>query len=112
MFAAEICFYGNRDSGFDFLALTAAGFTAESQPSPEVLRFDSITDAFFRAVKSLEAADVGPDTEVAVFMPGGDRMARFVLAEPPMGVGSLKTEPAPVYTISAEAIEKYGKEPF
>jgi hypothetical protein len=100
---AEICLYGARRAGFDYLACylhaATSRFTPNSQPDPTKLRYELLTDCIFRAQREL--IDAGLSGTVAVFAPDGERFAHVELGECTY-FGSMPWQPAPVVTISAE----------
>ncbi len=91
---AEICMYGTRAHGFDYLARHAGGFTAGSWDSRGAMRFDSATILVWRAVDELrEAGLVGL---VAIHTPDGERTAIVDLANVP-AFGDLRFVRAAAY---------------
>jgi len=98
---AEICLYGCRSAGFDYLARTQGDdgrpvFTAHSQPDPTRLRYESPTECIFRAQREL--VDAGARGTVAVYAPGGERVAYVELGAATY-FGSMPWQAAPVYTL-------------
>lgn len=100
--AAEICLYGSRSAGFDFLATTPADgevrFTADGMKADGRLRFDSLTEAVWTAVDAIRGAGVAAGT-VAIYAPSGEHVALADLRHVP-AFGDLKWQAAPVYRLS------------
>jgi hypothetical protein len=96
----DICFYGNRNVGFDFLATLNGEIFG--QPSPEVLRFGTLTECLFTALRELR--ERGARGTVALYAPGGELCSSVKVGEF-VSWGSLKWTAAPVYVLSVEAIE-------
>jgi hypothetical protein len=97
---AEVCLYGARHVGFDYLACSSSGlytrFTPNSQPDPTRLRYESLTDCIFRAQREL--IEIGLSGTVAVYEPGGERVAYVDLGACTY-FGSMPWQPAPKITI-------------
>lgn len=92
MIVAEICLYGNREIGFDYLARTDAGFTADSMPGTgEPMRFESMTAAIWAADRELAPL---AGRYVNIFAPGGERYTEARLGSIP-SAGSLAWVPVP-----------------
>lgn len=96
----DVCFYGNRSVGFDFLATLNGEIFG--QPSPEVLRFGTLTECLFTALREL--GERGARGMVTLYAPGGELCSSLKVGEY-ASWGSLKWTAAPVFTLSVEAIE-------
>jgi hypothetical protein len=105
---AEICLYGCRSAGFDFLACTSyfapSGeskvlFTPNGMEAPK-LRYESCTEALWAALEDLLDYAIIGDGVIAVFAPGGERVAYATASElSGTSYGSMKWEAAPVMVI-------------
>ena len=100
---ADICLYGNRTAGFDWLA-SHNGRLIEGGYDPERgLRFGTITESIWAAQDALTAD--GAEGDVWIHAPGGELRARARLGEIP-SAGSLRWEAAlPAIIITAEQAE-------
>jgi len=104
----EIALYGNRQAGFDFLAdePLADGdvrFFEGSQPSPEVLRFGTATEALWSGLRTLQDGGAEDGSRVVVYQDGaaGPRSAILTLGDFPY-FGSITWGPAPVVEIQID----------
>lgn len=101
---ADICLYGNRETGAGFIAQAVDG---RMFGNGEPLASRSFTEAVWLAVDELRRAGVERG-QLRIFAPGGERMATVEIG----GLkdrrlpyfGELSWGPAPVYVISAEAL--------
>lgn len=97
---ADICLYGNRETGAGWLARTNDGtLLGDGEPNPA----RNFTEAVWLATDAI-VGHVRAGGKARVFAPGGERMAIIDLHHPGW-FGRLVWEPAPVLEISAEAIE-------
>ena len=101
---AEICLYGNLDTGAGWLALVLAGpnkgkLLGDGTPQQGM----SNTMAVWLACREIEAQGLSSG-RVCVYSADGLRQADTSLQHPAY-YGSLEWQAAPVYEISAEAIE-------
>lgn len=96
---AEICLYGTRRVGFGWLATTREG----ARLGDAELRDRSMTETVFEAIDAVAKSRGALDGVAIVFAPGGETCAEFSVASPAT-VGCTPFVPAPVFTISAEAL--------
>lgn len=104
--AAEICLYGTSAIGIGYIARTSDG-RMFGNGAPVAGR--GATETVWLAVDQLRAAGVVAGT-VAIFAPGGERMAIAPISSVP-SYGSLTWQAAPVYVITAEQIAAAGRAP-
>lgn len=98
----SICLYGNRQVGFDHLTQVDGG-EIFGQPSPEVLRYGTLTEALVSARVDCRERGIYR-ARVEVFAPGGDLRAETEL-EDLFSFGALKwAQAAPAVVISVEAL--------
>lgn len=92
---AEICLYGTQQTGAGWLAQTADGLMF-GNGRPVAGR--PFTEAVWMAMGALESDGIRSGL-VRIFLPGGEYMAVVDAALPVPTFGSLKTVPAPVWTL-------------
>lgn len=103
---AEVCLYGNRETGAGWLARTAEGAMLGTG-DPKAAR--SFTDAVWlacdavRRLRSMAGHAHAHTGTVRVFAPGGERMADTDLNRPAT-YGDLHWVPATMLVIDADAI--------
>ncbi len=97
--SGEIALYGARSCGFDYLATSAAGFTAGSQRG-ETMRYESITECVWRAVADLRDAGLAGDAEIMIHDIGGERAARVHLDSVPSYGAIVWNAGLVTYTVS------------
>lgn len=99
---AELCLYGNRETGAGFILAYADGtMYGDGEPKGPHYSFtaciwDCVREAFAMKGRGL----------VRVFDAGGERMADVVAGELAPTYGMMKWQPAIVYSISSEEITK------
>jgi hypothetical protein len=91
---ADICLYGNTNTGAGWLARSADG---RMFGTGEPARDRSFTEAVWTAADTILAAGARVDV-VRIFAPGGLRVATVPIGAIP-GFGALPWEPAPVYVL-------------
>jgi hypothetical protein len=100
MIVADICLYGNRETGAGWLAQLADGrLLGDGEPRKNW----SANDATWIACMKIQEAGL-KSGRVRVFMAGGQRMAETDLCRPGY-FGQLEWRPAPVLIFTAEEIE-------
>lgn len=101
---ADICLYGNRETGAGWLARTSDGtLLGDGEPRVNWNFTYAINDAA-DAIVAHERANGRESHYARVFASGGRMMATMSLKRPGW-FGDLKWEQAPVLEISAEAID-------
>ena len=103
---AEICLYGNHETGAGWLARTADGaMLGDGEPRVGRSNTEAVWQACDEVRRSYAPSKRLPhQTTVRIFAPGGRRMADTTLGNPGY-FGDLKWQAATVLEISAEAIE-------
>ncbi len=102
--AGEICLYGTWKVGHGWIARAADGkMYGTGEPVPG----RTATEAYWYAAIALREA--GHEGTLKVYAPGGELMAEVKTGHLPI-FGALEWKPAPVYTISAEALIAAAKE--
>lgn len=99
---ADICLYGSRRVGAGYLGVMLPHGQTFGTGEPVATR--SFTEAVFAGVRDLADRGVRAGL-VRIFDAGGERMAVVDLGQAVPYYGSLSWGQAPVYTISAEALE-------
>jgi len=102
--AAEICLYGSTNAGW--LARTRSG---RMFGTGDPVEGRSFTEAVWLAVDAI-TAELGGRGQVAIFAPGGERMAIVDIARRVPTFGDMSWQRAPVYTISAAELERAAAE--
>lgn len=97
---AEVCLYGTSRIGAGWIAQTDAGLLGNGEPKAE----RGFTEAVFQAVSEILERQPGLKGTLAIFAPGGERVAYADLNHPGY-YGDLKWAPAPVYTIDLSAYD-------
>lgn len=97
---ADICLYGNRDTGSGFIVALADGrMFGDGRP----VAGRSFTEAVWLAVDLIRDAGV-QDGRGQVFHPGGDFVSDIDLGGIVPSYGALQSRPAPVYVIPVDAL--------
>lgn len=99
---AEICLYGSHQHGTGWLASIPSVLSGKQLGDGELRPSWSMTHAVWLACESLTVA--GLAGKARVFAPGG-RLCGLVDIDRPCYFGEIAWEPAPVFVVSAEAIE-------
>lgn len=107
----SVCLYGTRDKGFGFLAAIEP---IEGKGVPELLgdgelRFEGLNDAFWAGMNALDKRL--PQGLIAVFAPGGERMASCAIEDIWPYYGALQWGPAPIFTIPIATLLKAAETP-
>lgn len=104
---AEICLYGNRETGAGWLARMEDGaLLGNGEPKAGRSNTEAVWRACDQIGRVLGMCGGRPrNATVRVFASGGDLMADTSLTNPAT-FGDLKWVPATVYVVSAEAIEQ------
>ena len=89
---AEICLYGNRQTGAGWLAVFADRMAGDGEPVAD----RSFTEAVWLAAEALKK--LGAPGKVAIYAPGGEKMAICDLSRVP-SYGDLRWQPAPQHEI-------------
>lgn len=80
-YTAEICLYGNRGTGYGYMARVGAGAPFGKAPPEGRMPFDTCTGALWGA--DMDLRNRGVTGKARVYAPGGDRIAEVVLGRVP-----------------------------
>lgn len=113
--SAEIALYGNREVGFGYLATVEGKFgqtciiAGDGQPRVGTL----LTDCLFSGRQALERQGVDGKATVAIYAPGGERVAYLPLRKISNfgAIPGTAWQAAPVYVLSAAEILRAAEQP-